>query len=141
MKPTTVTPTFSSMPKTYTGLVSLLVPRPIHDKASYDDAVEIVHALAGFKLNRDQDDYLELMAKIIEDYERETSPEPAPVRGIESRKLLLKETGLSADDLGTIIGVDRSIAYRILKGSRNLTAEHIKKLSSRFAVSADLFLV
>ena len=141
MKPTTVTPTFSSMPKTYTGLVSLLVPRPIHDKASYDDAVEIVHALAGFKLNRDQDDYLELMAKIIEDYERETSPEPAPVRGIESLKLLLKETGLSADDLGTIIGGDRSIAYRILKGSRNLTAEHIKKLSSRFAVSADLFLV
>ena len=141
MKPTTVTPTFSSMPKTYTGLVSLLVPRPIHDKASYDDAVEIVHALAGFKLNRDQDDYLELMAKIIEDYERETSPEPAPVRGIVSLKFLLKETGLSADDLGTIIGVDRSIAYRILKGSRNLTAEHIKKLSSRFAVSADLFLV
>jgi len=141
MKPTTVTPTFSSMPKTYTGLVSLLVPRPIHDKASYDDAVEIVHALAGFKLNRDQDDYLELMAKIIEDYERETSPEPAPVRGIESLKFRLKETGLSADDLGTIIGVDRSIAYRILKGSRNLTAEHIKKLSSRFAVSADLFLV
>jgi antitoxin component HigA of HigAB toxin-antitoxin module len=36
--------------------------------------------------------------------------------------------------------VDRSIAYRILKGARNLTAEHIKKLSGRFAVSADLFL-
>jgi len=106
----------------------------------YRNAVEIVHALAGFKLNRDQDDYLELMAKIIEDYERETSPEPAPVTGVESLKYLLKENGLSADDLGTIIGVDRSIAYRILKGSRNLTAEHIKKLSSRFVVSADLFL-
>jgi antitoxin component HigA of HigAB toxin-antitoxin module len=138
MKPTNVTLTFSSMPKTYTGLVSLLVPRPIHDQAAYDNALEIVHALAGFKLNRDQDDYLELMAKTIEDYERETSPEP--VRGVESLKYLLKETGLSADDLGTIIGVDRSIAYRILKGARNLTAEHIKKLSSRFVVSADLFL-
>jgi len=141
MKPTSATLTFSSMPKTYTGLVSLLVPRPIHDKTSYDNAVEIVHALAGFKLNRDQDDYLELMGKIIEDYERETSPEPVPVKGIESLKFLLKENGLSADDLGTIIGVDRSIAYRILKGARNLTAEHIKKLSSRFAVSTDLFLV
>jgi antitoxin component HigA of HigAB toxin-antitoxin module len=125
--------TFSSMPKTYDGLVSLLVPRPIHDQASYENAVEIVHALAGFKLNRDQDDYLELMAKIIEDYERETSPEPDPVKGVESLKFLLKENGLSADDLGSIIDVDRSIAYRILKGARNLTAEHIKKLSSRFA--------
>ena len=111
MKPTSAALTFSSMPKTYTGLVSLLVPRPIHDQASYDNAVEIVHALAGFKLNRDQDDYLELMAKIIEDYERETSPEPAPVKGIESLKFLLRENGLSADDLGSIVSVDRSIAY------------------------------
>jgi HTH-type transcriptional regulator/antitoxin HigA len=140
MKPTTETLTFSSMPKTYNGLVSLLVPRPIHDRATYENAVEVVHALAGFKLNRDQDDYLELMAKIIEDYERETVPEPAPVRGIGSLKFLLKENDLTADDLGSIIGVDRSIAYRILKGTRNLTAEHVKKLSSRFAVSADLFL-
>ena len=140
MKPRTVTLAFSSMPKTYTGLVSLLVPRPIHDQASYNNAVEIVHALAGFKLNRDQDDYLELMAKIIEDYENETSPEPASVRGIESLKFLLNENGLSADDLGSIIGVDRSIAYRILKGTRSLTAAHIKKLSSRFEVSADLLI-
>src|SRR5580698_1279176 len=140
MKPTTETLTFSSMPKTYNGLVSLLVPRPIHDRASYENAVEVVHALAGFKLNRDQDDYLELMAKIVEDYERETVAEPAPVRGIESLRFLLKENDLTADDLGSIIVVDRSIAYRILKGARNLTAGHIKKLSSRFAVSADLFL-
>jgi HTH-type transcriptional regulator / antitoxin HigA len=140
MKPTTETLTFSSMPKTYNGLVSLLVPRPIHDQAAYDNAVEVVHALAGFRLNRDQEDYLELMAKIIEDYESETTPEPAPVKGIESLRFLLKENELTADDLGSIIGVDRSIAYRILKGARNLTAEHIKKLSSRFAVSADLFL-
>lgn len=141
MKPKTETLTFSSMPKTYNGLVSLLVPRPIHDRATYENAVEVVHALAGFRLNRDQDDYLELMAKIIEDYERETVPEPAPVRGIESLRFLLKENDLMADDLGSIIGVDRSIAYRILKGARNLTAEHVKKLSTRFAVSADLFLV
>jgi len=141
MKQTAEILTFSSIPKTYAGLVSLLVPRPIHDQAAYDNVVEVVHALAGFKLNRDQEDYLELMAKIIEDYERETTPEPAPVRGVESLKFLLKENGLTADDLGSIIGVNRSIAYRILKGTRNLTAEHIKKLASRFAVSADLFLL
>ena len=140
MKSTTATLKFSTMPKTYAGLVALHVPRPIHDRTSYDNAVEIVHALAGFKLNRDQDDYLELMAKLIEDYERETIPEPKPVKGIEALKFILKDNGLSGDDLGRIIGVDRSIAYRILKGARNLTADHIKKLTTRFAVSADLFL-
>jgi len=140
MKNTSTALKFSAIPKTYDGLVALHVPRPIHDRASYDNAVEIVHALAGFKLNRDQDDYLELMAKLIEDYERETIPEPKPIKGIEALKFLLKDNGLSGDDLGRIIGVDRSIAYRILKGVRNLTTDHIKKLSTRFAVSADLFL-
>ena len=141
MKATATTRTFSSMPKTYSGLVSLLVPRPIHDRTAYDNAVEVVHALAGFKLNRDQDDYLELMAKLIEDYEHETTPQSTRLKGIAAVEFLLKENDLTGDDLGRIIGVDRSIAYRILKGKRNLTADHIKKLSVRFAVSADLFLV
>ena len=140
MKATTTTLNFSSLPKTYSGLVSLLVPRPIHDRAAYDNAVEIVHALAGFKLNRDQEDYLELMGRLVEDYERETSPQPVPAKGIETLKFLLEDNDLTGDDLGRIIGIDRSIAYRILKGTRSLTADHIKKLSARFAVSADLFL-
>ena len=138
MKAATLTP--AALPKTYAALVALQVPRPIHDSAAYDNAVEIVHSLAGFKLNRDQDDYLQLMAKLVEDYERETLPEPAPVAGIETLKFLLAENNLTADDLGRILGVNRSIAYRILKGARNLTAAHIKKLSARFAVSADLLL-
>jgi HTH-type transcriptional regulator/antitoxin HigA len=127
-------------PKTYAGLVAMHVPRPIHDKAGYENAVKMVHLLAGRKLNQDQDDYLEIMAKVVEDYERETAPEPAPVPGIESVRFLLSESGLSGDDLGKILGVNRSVAYRILKGSRRLTAEHIKKLSARFCVSADLLL-
>ena len=131
---------FSRLPKTYSGLVSLHVPRPIHDTTSYDNAVEIVHALVGFKLNRDQEDYLKIMAKLVEDYEHETMAEPKPIKGIETLKFLLAENDLTGDDLGHIIGVDRSIAYRILKGNRNLTVDHIKKLSARFAVSADLLL-
>ena len=66
--------------------------------------------------------------------------EPTPVKGIETVKFLLAENDLTGHDLGHIIGVDRSIAYRILKGTRNLTVDHIKKLSARFAVSADLLL-
>jgi HTH-type transcriptional regulator/antitoxin HigA len=137
---TTSTLKSSDLPKTYAGLMALHVPRPIHDSVSYENAVEIVHALAGFKLNRDQEDFLELMTKLVEDYERETVTEPLPVKGVETVKFLLAENGLTGDDFGRIIGVDRSIAYRILKGTRNLTADHIKKLSVRFAVSADLLL-
>lgn len=140
MKTTLLATKFTSLPKSYAGLVALHVPRPIHDKVAYDNAVEIVHGLVGFKLTKDQDEYLELMAKIIEDYEREQLPEPAPVSAIETLQWLLTENDLTADDLGRIIGVNRSVAYRILKGTRNLTADHIRKITTRFAVSADLFL-
>lgn len=131
---------FSRLPKTYSGLVGLHMPRPIHDKVAYDNAVEIIRALAGHKLNHDQDDYLAIMAKLVEDYETENVPEPKPIKGIEAVKFLLEENGLTAADLGDLIGVSRSVAYRILKGGRNLTADHIKKLAARFAVSSDLFL-
>jgi HTH-type transcriptional regulator/antitoxin HigA len=136
----TATLSFHRLPKTYENLVSMHMPRPIHDKVGYDNAVEVVHALAGHKLNRDQDDYLAIMAKLIEEYETETVPESKSVRGIEAVKFLLGEHGLSADDLGELLGVNRSVAYRILKGARNLTADHIKKLATRFSVSTDLFL-
>jgi HTH-type transcriptional regulator/antitoxin HigA len=140
MKTTPTATKFASLPKSYAELVALHVPRPIHDKVSYDNAVEVVHRLAGFKLNRDQDDYLELMARLIEDYEQKQVPEPEPVSGIETLRWLLKEHDLTAEDLGRIIDVNRSIAYRILKGTRNLTADHIRKLALRFSVSAELFL-
>jgi HTH-type transcriptional regulator/antitoxin HigA len=131
--------TFTRLPKSYSGLVALHMPRPIHDKVAYDNAVEIVHALAGHKLNHDQNDYLAIMAKLVEDYESENVPEPKRVKGIEALKFLLEENDLTAADLGDLIGVNRSVAYRILKGGRNLTAEHIRKLATRFAVSTDLF--
>lgn len=136
----TATLSFARLPKTYSGLVALHMPRPIHDKVAYDNAVEVVHALAGHKLNHDQGDYLALMAKLVEDYESKNVPEPKPVKGVEALKFLLEENDLTAVDLSAIIGVNRSIAYRILKGGRNLTADHVKKLTARFAVSADLFL-
>jgi HTH-type transcriptional regulator/antitoxin HigA len=140
MKTAATTLQAGSLPKTYEALVALHPPRIIHNGVSYTNAVEIVHALAGFKLNRDQRDYLDLMSKLIEDYERANSPEPQRLAPHAALAFLLSENAMSADDLGHLLGVDRSIAYRILKGTRNLTAEHIKKLAARFAVSADLFL-
>jgi hypothetical protein len=53
------------------------------------------------------------------------------------KRLLLKTNGLSGDELGRILGIDRALAFRILKGTRSLTADHIKTLVTRLIVSAD----
>jgi len=46
----------------------------------------------------------------------------------EVRRYLLKLNDLSGADLGRILGVNRTTASRIMKGTSNLTTEQIKKL-------------
>ncbi len=130
----------NALPKTYAGLVALHLPRPIHDQIACDNTVEVVDALAGAKLNADQEDYLELLSQLVESYEAANLKPYPQATGLESLKFLLEEHGMTGDTLAELLEVDRSTAYKILKGQRNLTTEHIRRLCGRFSVGADLFL-
>jgi len=130
----------SELPKSYAALVALHVPRPIRDKTAYENTVTIVDALAGMPLNHDQQDYLDILSDLIESYEEENLPSPPKLTGIRLLQHLLEDNGLTGDDFAKLLGVDRSVAYKILKGSRNLTTDHIRRLCNRFSVRADLFL-
>jgi HTH-type transcriptional regulator/antitoxin HigA len=125
------------LPKTYAALVALHVPRPIHDMIGYENTVALVDALAGARLNKDQEDYLEILSQLVEVYEAEHLNPPRTVTGIELVKSLMEENEMTGEDLADLLGVDRSVAYKILKGSRNLTTEHVRKLANRFVMSAD----
>lgn len=131
---------FTCRPATFEGLIKHHPPRPIHDEVGYRNTVEVVDVLAGQKLNRDQDDYLLLLSALVERFEAETLPKRSRPTGLAMLKYVLEESDLGGDDLAKIIGVDRSVAYRILQGERGLTASHIKSLCVRFGVSADLFI-
>ena len=137
---TTTNITFASMPKTYDGLVRLHMPRRIHDKTAYDNTCEIADALAGHKLNTDQDDYFALLCDLIEAYDKENCPPDPPISGLETLKYLMEEHDLTGDDLARILGIERSVAYRILNGQRNLTTAHIKTLSTHFNISPAVFI-
>ncbi|MBI5771974.1 MAG: transcriptional regulator [Verrucomicrobia bacterium] len=132
--------TFDRLPTTFDGLIKLHAPRPIHDAVAYANTVEVVDALAGHKLNRDQDDYLLLLSAMIERYEADTLPKRPRAAGIDLLRYLLEENDLGGDDLAKILAVDRSVAFRILKGERQLTTSHIKALRERFGVPADMFV-
>jgi HTH-type transcriptional regulator/antitoxin HigA len=131
---------FNRLPKTYDKLIKFHVPRPIHDQVGYKNAVEVVDALAGQQVNEDQDDYLLVLSGLVERYESESLPERRPISGLSMLKYVLEENKLTGDDLASILGVDRSVAYRILKGERGLTTSHLKALRDRFGVSADTFV-
>lgn len=128
-----------TLPKTYQELVELHVPRPIHDKVDYDNAMELIDALSGARLNREQEDYLEMLATLVEAYERETLKSIPSMPANEVLAYLLEQSDLKKEDLAQLLEIDRSMAFKILKGTRNLTTDHIRKLCERFKVSADLF--
>jgi HTH-type transcriptional regulator/antitoxin HigA len=132
---------FAEVPTTYEALCRVHLPRPIHDQADLDNATEVVDFLAGHRLNSDQEDYLDLLSDLIAEYEekheafrtRKTSP-------IALLKVLLAENGLNASDLSRILGADRTLGAKILRGERALTVEHMRKLGTRFAVEPGLFI-
>lgn len=132
--------TYTRLPVTFDGLIRRHAPRPIHDKIDHENTVAVIDALAGHKLNADQEDYLLLLSGLVERYEADTLPKRPRLTGVDMLNYILEENELGGDDFAKIIEVDRSVAYRILKGERGLTTDHIKALCTRFGASADLFI-
>jgi len=115
--------------------------------AHYEEALALVQAL--MEEARDSDDdplnrVIGLVAQAIGRYEREmealevfeTQASKIPV-DVAMLRVLMKQHGLGVADFPEI--GDKSLVSRILSGSRNLTKQHIKKLSERFGVSAEMF--
>jgi HTH-type transcriptional regulator/antitoxin HigA len=59
---------------------------------------------------------------------------------LELLRHLLVENDLAGKDLGKLLGVDPSVASRILSGQRKLTPQDLRMLSERFKVPADLLV-
>ena len=132
---------FATMPKNYAGLCQILTPRPIHDKVDYENVTEITDAMAGHKMTADQEDYFDLLCRLIEDYEKEHAQLAAPkVTGLEALQHILDAHDMSAADLARLLEVHRTLGAMILRGERQLTLNHVRTLSRHFNVPVDLFL-
>jgi HTH-type transcriptional regulator / antitoxin HigA len=127
-------------PTTYSDLVAMLPPRPIHDDHDLANATEVVDSMAGFALNPDQEDYLEAIATFIETYEAERFPvDDSQLTPLDALKALMAEHDMSASDLGRLLG-NRTLGTPILSGRRALSKAHIKTLAEHFKVEPGLFL-
>lgn len=129
------------MPKEYAALCQILTPRPIHDKVEFQNVTEITDAMAGHPLTPDQEDYFDLLCRLIEDYEKEHAQLDTPkVTALEALRHLLEAHSMSAADLARLLGVHRTLGAMILRGERKLTLHHVRTLVKRFGVSSDVFL-
>ena len=102
--------------------------RPIHDQVDAENAGETMDLFAGHALNPEQSEYLDLLSDLYEKWENAQFP-IAHARGAELLRLVLANRTEGVSDPARLLGVDPSLAYRILRGVRQLTASQIRKVA------------
>ncbi|HWX23194.1 MAG TPA: transcriptional regulator [Candidatus Binatia bacterium] len=132
---------FQDFPKDYERLCRLFLPRPVRDGVDYANVTEVTDAMALWQddFTRDQRDYFDLLCSLLEEYDRENIKWPK-LRGVDLLKHLLDEHGQTAADLSRFLGGSRNLGAMLLRGDRNLTLSHVRKLAARFKLSPEAFL-
>ena len=124
---------FAKVSKTYAGLMGLHLLRPIRDQVDADNAAEMMDQLAGHSLNAEQADYLDLLSDLYEKWENTQFP-LSRATGAELLRLVLTERKEGGADLAKLLGIDASLAYRLLRGERQLTVTQIRKVASTYGI-------
>ncbi|HEX2280498.1 MAG TPA: hypothetical protein VHG52_01925 [Thermomicrobiales bacterium] len=125
--------------ETYLALIDAYPLRRIRDDADLDEAIAVTDGLLDRpQLTAGEQEYLDALALLVEAYENEHVPLPE-ARGVDVLRHLMDEHGLKQRDLVPIFGT-KSIVSEILSGKRRLTTGHVRGLSERFGLPADVFI-
>lgn len=129
------------LPADFDSLVRLHPPAAIHDEVAYENAIDLINRITAVaNPTEGQLKYLDTLTILVERYEDETEGvEPRGVSALAVLRYLLKDRGMTASDLGRLLG-DRSLGPKILNGDRALSKAHIKTLAKHFNVSPAVLL-
>jgi len=118
-----------------------LALRPIHSDKVHRMATRVLERLASLdRMTKEQSDYFEVLAGLIEDYEKTQWPiDTSRVTVIDALQFLIEQNDMTASDLGRMFG-DRTLGHKLLTGKRKLTTAQIRKLADHFRVSTDLLI-
>ncbi len=124
-------------PESYLELARAFPLMPICSEEQYDASVAMLDSLAvrdESSLDSGEAAYLAALTQFVQDYERERHAimvEPLPP--LKMLQHLVKQAGLTAADLGRIIG-NRGLASQILLGKRAMSKANIRRIAEYFAV-------
>lgn len=104
-------------------------------------AEDLVRTMALYEaeFTADQRDYFELACDLLEERHREQPPEWPTATPEGMLRMLAAEHQLSGAGVARILGVERSLGAKILKGERRLTLTHVRALSRHFRISPAAF--
>ena len=122
----------------YAALLSKSLPAVIHSEKDNERLLELLARLdRKASLTSAEKRLAELLTLLIEDFEERTYPLKSATP-LEILNELMLANGLKQKDLIPIFKTP-SIVSEVLRGKRQLTTEHIRKLSQRFHVSPEVF--
>jgi HTH-type transcriptional regulator/antitoxin HigA len=124
----------------YASLLTSALPTVIRSEAENDRHIAMLEKLdrRGARMSAAERRMAELLTLLIEDFE-EKHYALKPASPVEALNELMQANQLKQKDLVDIFGTP-SIVSEVLHGKRQLTTEHIRRLSRRFHVSPELFL-
>jgi HTH-type transcriptional regulator / antitoxin HigA len=127
----------------YIDLVNEFPPCPEADFIAVQKVIDDL--LDAGQISSDRRKYLKLLGMIIHEYEERTVEIP-DIDGVELLNVPIEEWGLKQKELVPIFKTESNgepsataIASAIINGHRQLTVEHIEKLSAFFHVSPAVF--
>jgi antitoxin component HigA of HigAB toxin-antitoxin module len=134
----------AKLPPSYLKLVRKFPLRVIRSEGQYDEAVEIVQGLAirgEDDLDVGERDYLDALSSLVESYEASNyRVGPDELLPHQRLKWLAEESGLSQSKLAKLLGVGQPLVSLILRGHRELTLSHIRRLCDYFHLSPNYFI-
>jgi HTH-type transcriptional regulator/antitoxin HigA len=129
----------SAVRSEYVSLLTSAVPSVIRSEAENERFIAMLEDLdrKGNRLSAAERRMAELLTLLIEDFEEKhySIKSASPVDVLNE---LMLANNLKQKDLLDVFGTP-SIVSEVLRGKRNLTTEHIRRLSRRFHVSPEVF--
>ena len=112
--------------------------KPIKTKANYRAALKAIESLMLAKANTPEGDRLDVLATLVEAYERAHFPMDLP-DAVEAIKFRMEQSGLTVKDLEPVIGRKNRV-YEVLSRRRPLTLRMIEGLHRKFGIPAESLL-
>ena len=124
----------------YAALLSNTLPAVIGTEAENERSIAALEELdrKGSRMTPAERRMAQLLTLLIEDFEEKHYALKA-ASPVEVLNELMKANNLKQKDLLDIFGTP-SIVSEILRGKRQFTTEHIRRLSRRFHVSPEIFI-
>ena len=112
--------------------------RTLKTEADYEEALAEIDTIFDAELNTPEGDRLDILALLVESYEEQHYPIPAP-DPVAALEYYMDSRGLTRRDLEPYLG-SRARVAEVLNRKRGLSIDMIRRLHQGLGISADILI-